>query len=288
MPDNPAAAGIASLGERLREDLFARRPMTNVRVVDAHAHMGPYSRFFIPQPDAHAMIRVMDTCGVALACIASHLAIELDASRGNEATLTAVDTHPDRLNGLLTVNPHQDPATEIARWADDPRFVGIKLHPDLHGYPLTGHRYTPAWDLARQRGMPVLVHTATGSAYDDPVMLGSVAEHFPDIALIMGHSGTTPDGFETAIELARRHENIHLEVCGSFMTSTWLSRLVDGAGAHRVLYGSDFPFIDMRYSLGRVLFADLDDEQLRLVLGGAYTALLPPTPASTAAQPEEA
>lgn len=282
MTDSPCLGDATGLGRRLRDDVLARRPMTGVRVIDAHAHLGPYSRFFIPEPDAHAMVRIMDRCGVSLACIASHLAIELDAGRGNETTLTAVDTYPDRLLGLLTINPRQDPAREVERWADDTRFVGIKVHPDLHDYPITGGRYGPAWELARLRGLSVLVHTSEGSPYDDPAMLASVAETHPDVALIMGHSGTTPTGFESAVEAARRHDNIWLEICGSFMTGAWLRHLVESVGANRVLYGSDFPFIDMRYSLGRVLFAEIDDEQLRLVLGDAYRALLSPAPTSTA------
>jgi len=278
------ASDASSLAESLRADMLARRPLTGVRVVDAHAHLGPYSRFFIPEPDARAMVRVMDRCGVQVACVASHLAIELDASRGNEATLTAVASHPRRLLGLLTLNPHQDPVGEAARWGDDSRFVGIKLHPDLHGYPVNRARYGPAWELASQRRLPVLVHTAAGSDFSDPALTGEVAERHPDVTVILGHAGTTPTGFEASIELARRHPNVYLEICGSFMTGEWLRRLVDGAGADRVMYGSDMPFIDMRFSLGRVLFAGLDDDALRLVLAGTHEQLLGPSaPAATPA-----
>jgi predicted TIM-barrel fold metal-dependent hydrolase len=40
-----------------------------------------------------------------------------------------------------------------------------------------------------------------------------------------------------------------------------------GAGADRVLSGSDIPFVDPRGQLGRVAFARLPDDALRLVLG---------------------
>ena len=44
--------------------------------------------------------------------------------------------------------------------------------------------------------------------------------------------------------------------------------MVAGAGAERVLYGSDIPFVDPRGQLGRVAFARLPDDDLRLILGG--------------------
>ena len=44
--------------------------------------------------------------------------------------------------------------------------------------------------------------------------------------------------------------------------------MVASLGPERVLYGSDFPFIELRYGLGRVVFAGLPAEALALVLGG--------------------
>jgi hypothetical protein len=43
--------------------------------------------------------------------------------------------------------------------------------------------------------------------------------------------------------------------------------MVDQLGPERVLFGSDFPFIDQRMSLGRVAYADLDPESRRAILG---------------------
>lgn len=262
----------------LTEAVRNRAPLTGTGVIDAHAHLGPYSRFFIPDPSAETMVRLMDRCGVDYAVLSSCLAIELDAADGNAATAAAVRAHPDRLGGYLTVNPHQDPEVEVARWADDPAFVGIKLHPSLHEYPVTGPAYRPAWEFAARTGRPVLSHTWTGSPYDDPSLLAAVAERHPDVAILLGHAGALPAGFDTVIELARRHPNLYPEICGSFFTGRSLARLVGELGAHRVIYGSDFPFIDLRYSIGRVLFADLPLADRVTVLGGAFAALLPPRP----------
>lgn len=169
--------------------LWRREPQQSVRIVDAHAHSGPYSLFFIPEAGPDAMARVMERCGVAHAVVSSHLAIQLDATEGNAATAAVIDRAPDRFTGYLTVNPWQDPAGELARWGDDRRFGGIKLHPDLHDYPLTGRRYAPVWEFAQRTGCPVLTHTYDGSPYNDLPHLDAVAGDHPDAVILAGHSG---------------------------------------------------------------------------------------------------
>lgn len=251
----------------LAGQVLARQPLANLTIVDSHCHLGPYNGFFIPEPDADTMLRVMDRCGVGFFCFASHLAIGPDAAAGNDATAAIVRRWPDRCLGYLAVNPHQQPAAEIARWAGDPAMLGLKLHPDLHEYPVSGEKYRPAWEFANETGRYVLVHTFAGSPNNDPEHLRSIAAAYPRVPIILGHSGATDRGFERAIAVARDRPNVYLELCGSWMTGAWIARLVAAVGAERVLYGSDCPFIDMRYALGRVVFAPLTNEQRALVLG---------------------
>ena len=92
--------------------------------------------------------------------------------------------------------------------------------------------------------------------------------------------GSPPDGFRRSIEVCNRHPQLVVDTCGSYMTGHWIRRLVEEIGPDRVLYGSDTPFIDLRYGLGRVIGAGLDDDTLRLVAGGNARALLDARPAS--------
>ncbi len=258
-------------------------------IVDAHAHLGPYSRFFIPDPDAATMIAVMDRVGTSVAVLSSNLAIQSDAERGNDATLAAVDAYPDRLAGYAVINPWQSPADQLARVEQDPRFVGIKLHPSLHNYPVTGPRYAAVWEFAQRTGCPVLSHTAQGSPWDAPSLFDPVCTDHPDAVIILGHSGITPAGIDEAITLARRHPRTYLELCGSQLVGELIMDMVAAVGPERVLFGSDFPFIDHRLSLGRLLGTDLSTEAKRAVLGGAartvfsWRALPVPSQSSTTA-----
>lgn len=66
---------------------------------------------------------------------------------------------------------HQDPAEavrEIERWAGHPRFVGVFL-PTCQVYPLWGHRrYDPIFAAAEAAGLPVMLHSVSGSSWGFP------------------------------------------------------------------------------------------------------------------------
>ncbi|MFI5693584.1 amidohydrolase family protein [Kribbella sp. NPDC051586] len=246
--------------------MIGRRPTH--RIIDVHAHLGPYSLFFIPEPDVATMVAVMDRTGAEVTVLSSNRAIQQDAHLGNSQSLAAVDAYPDRIAAYAVINPWQDPERELERLAADERFVGIKVHPTLHRYPVTGSRYAAVWEFAESTGCPVLSHSEHQSPYDSPAMFQTVAERYPGGQVILGHAGITPAGVDEAIETASRYESLWLEVCGSQMTGPMIGSMVEQVGSGRVLFGSDFPFIDQRMSLGRVVCAPLTESQRQDVLSG--------------------
>ena len=272
----PGATGTASLTAQLprrgassdlRTAAGQRRPVQRP-VIDAHAHAGPYSLFHIPESDPASMVAVMARTGVRRAVLSTNRAIQEDSRRGNDETARAVTDFPDQLLGYGVVNPWQDPLTELDRIIGDPRFVGIKLHPDLHEYPLTGDRYDAVWEYSARSGCPVLTHTWYNSPFDTPALLTEVAQRHGDITVLIGHSGAIPPGHEEAVTVAHEVPGAHLEICGSYMNARVLESFVDRVGAHRVVFGSDFPFIDQRVSLGRIAYSALAPADLDAVLAG--------------------
>jgi hypothetical protein len=253
---------------------MSRYPAHASTVFDAHIHLGPYHRFFVADPSGAAMVRIMDRCGVSAGIASSLLGVELDSTEGNAETAALCDTYPDKFAGYVVANPWQDPAGELDRWHDHKSFVGVKVHPDLHGYPLDGPRYEPVWNYAERTGRPVLTHTWAGSEFDDLAHVDRVAEQHPRVWLLAGHSGVAPGSFDRAVDVARRHPRVVLELCGSHNHGRAVAHMVRELGTDQVVYGSDFPFIDLRMSLGRVVFADLTDAERAAVMGGTMLRLL--------------
>jgi hypothetical protein len=101
-----------------------------------------------------------------------------------------------------------------------------------------------------------------------------VAAENPGVRLVAGHAGALRTAYPAMIAVARECSNVYLEICGSNLTGYWLEQMVHALGPERVLYGSDFPFIDLRYSIGRVAFARLSLAERLSVLGGAMSKLL--------------
>ena len=57
------------------------------------------------------------------------------------------------------------------------------------------------------------------------------------------------------------------ETAAGEVTHRGFERLVEGAGADKVLYGSDMPLFDARIDIARVVTADIPDDAKRRILG---------------------
>ena len=49
----------------------AGQPLTDVEIIDAHGHLGPYGGFYVAGADAKGMVEVMDEVGIDAVCISS-------------------------------------------------------------------------------------------------------------------------------------------------------------------------------------------------------------------------
>ena len=274
VPEPAADSPLAALrsGAAAARDIF-----------DVHGHLGSWTAFWLPRPGPESLLAVMDRCGVASMAVSSLLGIGPDPATGNAETLVAAEASAGRLYCYLVAAPHRQQDEEALESAlAQPSAVGLKIHPDTHTCPADDPRYRWVFRLAERTGSPVLAHTFAGTPWSDPLRFDAVAEEFPSVRIVMAHAGVVPDGFRRAVDVCRRHGNLVVDTCGSYMTGDWIRRLVDGIGPERVLYGSDAPFIDLRYGLGRVLGAGLPEGDLDLVLAGNARRLLGvPRPIST-------
>ncbi|WNO72339.1 MULTISPECIES: amidohydrolase family protein [unclassified Streptomyces] len=244
-------------------------------VIDAHGHLGRWPAFAVTDGSARSLLAVMDRCGVTTACVSHLLAVGPDARAGNALLLAELARHPGRLLGYAVFNPHDPEAPERLRdLLEAPGVIGVKLHPEVHELPLDHAAYAPAFEIAAGRGRIVLAHSQYRSAWSDPARFAAVAPRYPELPLLMGHSGLWTDGFAPAAEAAARCPSIVLETCGSRMTARHLVRLVAEAGAERIAFGSDAVFLDLRVGLGRVLLAGLAAADRQQILHGTMNRLL--------------
>jgi predicted TIM-barrel fold metal-dependent hydrolase len=206
----------------------------------------------------------MDFAGVHVAWITADASIGPDFRLGNALVAEAVTAHPDRFCGYVTVNPHyQDECLEELRRRYDQGWRLIKFHTGTHEHPADGPGYRRIWEFAQEHHLHLLSHS-----FQSAPRLAKLAEEYPDVSLLVGHAASSPATVPEYCAVCRERPNVYLDLCGSQLWRGLLEQMVAGAGADRVLYGSDIPFVDPRGQLGRVAFARLPDDDLRAIFGG--------------------
>ena len=244
-------------------------------VVDMHAHYGPYQGIYMPHHTPEAMMAAAERCGVEAMVSSGHLAL-VDMALGNAEMAAVTEAYAGRWYGYAVINPNfaKEAERELALYDQRPTFVGLKFHPSIHSYPLTGEGYRPALAFAAERHLLVLTHTWGHSSYDGPSYLAEVAGSYPDVTFLAGHSGYGE--FDACMRVALEHENVYLELTAAYAVAGLLEDMVARVGTERIVLGYDLPWFDPYYAIGCVLMAHLDEAARRAILFENGRRLLAP------------
>lgn len=256
----------------LREAVLTGVPLPCDWVIDSHAHLGEWFNFAIVDSSLEAYVALMDRVGIHVSCVTATYGIGPDMAKGNALIADAVRRYPTRFVAYCTVNPHhpEQSLAELNHW----QMPLVKFHPATHRYPMDGPGYEPALRFAEAHQAPLLIHVWHGDPGCEPERLGRLAEKYPGIPFIAGHSGATERGILECIELAKALPNIYLDPTCSRVYLRSVERLVAGPGPTQVLLGTDMGFFDARPQVGRIVFADLAEAVRRQLLGETMRQLL--------------
>ena len=185
---------------------------------------------------------------------------------GNDRTLAYAEQSGGTLVPFVRLDLAEDPIGEARRCLDRGA-RGIKLHPRAQKFLLKDERLAPAFELAGERKVPVLIHGGRGlpPIADD---LARSVDRYPDAQLIVAHAGIA--------DLAALAARLGGKAGVFFDTSVWspvdllsLYRLV---GPEQILYASDYPYGQQPASLLSTVrtarLAELDDDEVRDLLAG--------------------
>jgi len=234
-------------------------------IFDVHGHLGRYG-FAIPGTDPALLVGQMDRLGVARIAVSHMHCMKWDWESlvwGHDRVREAMERHPGRILGYFSVLPDDG-----ARIRDEAQqrlgegFRGIKLH-NGNGYAYDHPGFEPLWAIAHERGLPVLFHTWGGPELDQ---IGALAARWPGMRAIAAHAGS--QNVEAYVRLAQAHPNVFLDTCLSKSPRGLVERLVKGAGAHKILWGSDAHFFSLSHQLGKAIASDLTEGELEALLSG--------------------
>jgi predicted TIM-barrel fold metal-dependent hydrolase len=180
-----------------------------------------------------------------------------------------------RLIPFASLNPFIDTdlAERLEGLVQDSGFRGVKIYPVYQHHYVNDSRMYPLYSKAQELGIPILVHTGSSVfrgariKYGDPLHLDDVAIDFPELTILMAHSGR-PFWYQQAFWLARRHENVFLELSGLPAKNLlqYFPRLE--SLADKVVYGSDWPGNpDFRRNIDAILDLPIAQENKVKILG---------------------
>ncbi|GAA3654100.1 hypothetical protein GCM10022224_016320 [Nonomuraea antimicrobica] len=226
-------------------------------IIDVHAHWGPW---FFTMDVAEANLATMDRYGIDRAIVSATEAVIYDAPAGNRA-LAAYLEGQDRLLGYVTVNPRRlrEAERDLRAYLPGGRFVGVKIHTDYTGSPVTSPQLRDALTLVAETGRPALVHTWGTSVLD----LAALCLDIPGMRVIAGHMGA--DGFRHAVAAAVACDRLYLEPCWSHAPAGRIAEVAAGVDPARLLFGTDATLIDPSSAFGAVAAAGLTAEAAELV-----------------------
>lgn len=188
-------------------------------------------------------------------------AFHSDYSIANREVARIVNSRPDRFFGFAFVSPERDRgrvASLVEEAVTSYDFCGIKIH--RHDGRITRE----ICEVARAFSLPVL--------YDVMGEVSTVellATEYPDVSFIIPHLGSFADDWRAQLALIdhlARHANVYADTSG-VRRFDLLVDAVKRAGAKKMLFGSDGPWLHPGVELAKVRALGLSPGDQKLVLG---------------------
>jgi uncharacterized protein len=242
-------------------------------IVDCHTH-------FVSElyghlgGDVRPLVESMDVHGIDHAVVFTLDGFFEDSQLHNDKLAEFVAAHPGRLTGFANVHPRRaDAAGEVRRAVTELGMKGVKFHPWLQGFSPVESFMNPIAEVCAELNVPMIFHDGT-PPYTTPLQIALLAERYPELTVILGHSGLL-DLWPEALVAASRNDNVWLCLCGP--PTAALQKLVDAVPHDRIVFGSDIGFgrdYQARHRIEQVRVLDLSDDSREAILGGNAARLL--------------
>jgi uncharacterized protein len=247
-------------------------------IVDCHVHAGKGTRLTAPWNTRASLKKYFERAreaGIQRSVIFPVL--DTDYAAANAGIARLVRQHPNRLIGFAFVHPDRDAArmremlyTAVREWG----LRGIKTH----GSDAMPNRLV--CELARELRVPVLADVV-----GKPWVVEMIASEFPDVNFIIPHLGSFNGDWrahQVVIDQITRFPNVYTDTAGIHRFD-YIVQAVKRAGAGKILFGSDGPWLHPGLELYKIRLLKLPRDQELLITGGNLLRLIGETQAQSAA-----
>lgn len=209
-------------------------------IIDPHAHLG-IDRVFDEVRTEEEIIQAMDENGIDATIVQPMFGtIDIPGIQENHNRIYRFSQkYPKRIFGMISMTPlinEADFYNEAKRCVKELGFVGLKIHPAVHGVNPAGKVAEMVWKVCAELNIPIMVHTGAGVPFALPALTIPRCKQFKEVSCILAHSGMISFAGE-AILAASECPNIILET--SWTAAHHIEHFVEMFGADRVMYAGD-------------------------------------------------
>jgi uncharacterized protein len=238
-------------------------------IIDCHCHAGKGDRMTAPwNTDApiEPYLRRARAAGIDKTIVFP--LFHSDYAEANAQLARLVAQYRSRLIGFAFIHAARDAGRvfgmvrrAVTCWG----FRGIKVH----GHEAMATR--EVCETARAFRLPLLYDVA-GQAY----VMDMLAPQFPDVNFIIPHLGSFADDWrvhQQVVDLMVRFPNVYGDTSG-VRRFDYVVQAVNRAGAQKLLFGSDGPWLHPGLELHKIRLLQLPPDKEDLILGGNALRLL--------------
>lgn len=185
--------------------------------------------------------------------------------------------YPDRFSGLAGVDPFRgmQGLRDLAHAVTELGFVGAHLYP--HWFKLAPNEalYYPYYAKCCELDIPIMMQVGQNLIYQKevrlpsvarPILLDQIAIDFPELKLLGIHIGVP--WTDEMIAMAWKHENVYIGIdayAPKYLPQA-LKHYMNSYGAHKVMFGTDWPVIDPERAVAEMQAHDFRPDAMRQIM----------------------
>lgn len=251
-------------------------------VIDSHCHIYPekiakpavestgrfYDMTALGDGTVNSLLSLGEKVGIDHFVVQSVATTPHQVKSINEFIAREVLQRPDKLIGLGTLHPDSIDLKADLEHIKELGLHGVKLHPDIQKFKIDDYRCLKIYELCENENMPILMHTGDYRYdYSNPNRLVPILDIYKNLTVIGAHLGGW-SVWDEAVEKLSQYKNFYVDSSSSLyeLSIERATEIIRAYGAHRVLFGSDYPVFSPDIELGRFMALPLTDDERRMIL----------------------
>ena len=246
-----------------------------MKIIDAHIHLDPLGKLFAVDYSLGAYRELMNRLSIDYAVCSDHQSLFGGARAGLQELSRVHEESHGHVYFLGVFNPRhtKEDLEALEQGHALPGFCGIKIHPSFHGVPAEHPAYEAIWRFASEHALPILTHSWSISSHNPaqalsrPGRFEPYISKFPSVRLILAHAGGRGEGRHEMVRLCTQYDNVYTDFAGDIFDLGLIESLTRTLPSDKILFGSDYPWLDPRANLGRCMLADIPAALKERILG---------------------